>query len=72
MQEHAITEAIFLEVTFLKSHFRPLFLYFRLFNRVDSKQIFHIKVCRRLDLNRGPLVYEVTALPTESQPLPNK
>ena len=36
---------------------RPFFLYFRLFNTW-------------LDLNRGPLESEATALPTESQPLP--
>ena len=29
-----------------KGHYRPLFLYFRLFNTVDSKQMFHVKVCR--------------------------
>ena len=56
---------------FLKmGHYRPLFLYFRLFNTVDSKQMFHIKACWWLDLNRGPLVSEATALPTEPQPLP--
>ena len=30
-----------------------------------------INFCRWLDSNRGPLVLEVTALPTEPQPLPN-
>ena len=50
-------------------HFRPLFLYFRLFDTVDSKQMFN-KFCQWLDLNRGPLVSEATALPTEPQPLP--
>ena len=50
-------------------HYRPLFLYFRLFNTVDSRQMFHIKVCRWLDLNCGPPVSEATALPTEPQPL---
>ena len=30
-----------------------------------------INFCRRLDSNRGPLGLEVTALPTEPQPLPN-
>ena len=44
------------------------FLYFRLFNTVDSKQMFN-KFCRWLDSNRGPLVLEATALPTEPQPL---
>ena len=29
------------------------------------------KFCRWLDSNRGPLVLEATALPTEPQPLPN-
>ena len=45
------------------------FLYFRLFNIVDSKQMFN-KFCQWLDSNRGPLVSEATALPTEPQPLP--
>ena len=53
--------------------FRLFFLkvghYFRLFNTVASTQMFHIKVCRWLDSNRGPLVSEATALPTEPQPL---
>ena len=44
------------------------FVYFRLFNTVASTQMFHIKVCRWLDSNRGPLVSEATALPTEPQP----
>ena len=51
-------------------HSRSLFVYFRLFNTVASTQMFHIKVCRWLDSNRGPLVSEATALPTEPQPLP--
>ena len=32
--------------------------------------MFHIKVWRWLDSNRGPLLSEATALPTEPQPLP--
>ena len=51
---------------------QPLFLYFCLFNTVDSKQMFHIKVCQCLDLNRGPLVSEAVALPIEPQSLPKK
>ena len=31
--------------------------------------MFFKKICRRLDSNRGPLVSEATALPTELQPL---
>ena len=50
-------------------HFRPFFLYLRLFNSTDSKQMFN-KFCRWLDSNRGPLILEATALPTEPQPLP--
>ena len=46
-----------------------LFLYFRLFKTVDSKQMFHIKVCQWLDSNCGPLVLEATSLPTKPQPL---
>ena len=48
-------------------HSRPLFLYFRLFDLqlVD-------KVCRCWDSNRGSLVSEATALPTEPPPLPGQ
>ena len=42
----------------------------RLFNTVESKLIFHRKVCQLLYSNRRPLVLEATALPTEPQPLP--
>ena len=48
-------------------HSRPLF-YFCLFNTADNKQMFSLKVCQWLDSNCGPLVSEVTALPTEPQP----
>ena len=50
---------------FLKGHSRPLFIYFRLFN---TAQYFF---CQWLDSNRRPLALEVTALPTEPQPLPS-
>ena len=50
-------------------HSRPLFLYFRLFNIVDSKML-NIMFCWWLNLNREPLELEVTTLPTEPQPLP--
>ena len=50
------------------------FFYFRLFNTiqltVDNKC--SIKFCRCLESNRGPLIPEATALPTEPQPLPKK
>ena len=49
-------------------HSRPLFIYFCLFNTVDSKQKFADDY---LDSNRGPLVLEEATLPTEPQPLPN-
>ena len=49
-------------------HSRPLFIYFRLFNTVDKNKC-SIKFCRWLELNRGPLVSNATALPTEPQPL---
>ena len=59
---------------FLKKWAIPglFFLYFRLFNtqlRVYKCSIL-INFCRWLDSNRGPLVSEATALPTEPQPLP--
>ena len=44
-------------------HQWTLFLYFRLFNTVDRKLMFYIKVCRCLDANYGPLESETTALP---------
>ena len=49
-------------------HSRPL----QFFNRVDSKQIFNIKVWPSLDSNHGPLMSEATALPTAPQPLPQE
>ena len=59
---------------FLKKmgHSRPLFLYFRLFNTQLTvyKCSILINFCRWLNSNRGPLVSEATALPTERQPLP--
>ena len=51
-------------------HFQPLFLYFRLFNTVDSK-MFNIFFCQWPDSNSGPLKLEATAVPTEPQPLPD-
>ena len=55
---------------FLKIGFsQPLFLYFRLFNTVDRKQMFCKKVYRWLDSNCGPVESETTALPTEHQSL---
>ena len=45
------------------------FIYFRLFNTVDNKQMLN-KICRWLESNRGPLVSKASALPTEPQPLP--
>ena len=61
---------VFLWIFFLKmAHSRTLFLYFRLFNTVDSKQMLD-KACWWLDSNCRSLVSEATALPTEPQPLP--
>ena len=47
-------------------------LFFSLFSSFQQLivNMFIIKSCRWLDLNYGPLVSEVTALPTEPQPLP--
>ena len=50
-------------------HSQPLFLYFRLFNTVDSK-MFNINFSQCRDSNCRPLDLEATALPTEPQPLP--
>ena len=56
--------------TFLNGPFPAFFLYFCLFNTVDSKCQF--KFCQWLNSNCGPLESEATALPTEAQPLPEK
>ena len=53
-------------------HFRPIFLYFRLYNTADNKQMFYIKVCKWLDMIQGPQVLEATVPPNEPQPLPTK
>ena len=45
-----------------------LFLF--LFFTVESKQMFHIKLCQRRESNGGPLGSETTTLPTEPLPLP--
>ena len=49
----------------------PLFFYFRLFNTMQlTVNKYSMKICQCLDSNRGPLLSETTALPTETQPLP--
>ena len=50
-------------------HSQSLFLYFRLFNTLEIKQMFNIKICQGLDSNCGPLGSEATTLPTEPQHL---
>ena len=72
-RNHGATAAAPIWSNFLKNGpFPASYLYFHLFNTVDNKQMFYIKVCRWLDSNRGPLVSDVTALPTEPQPLPKR
>ena len=46
------------------------FIYFRLFNAVDSRQTFNINFANDWIFNHRPLVLEVTSLPTEPQPMP--
>ena len=46
----------------------PFYLYFCLFSTVDRHVQY--KFCRWMDLNRGPLVLDATAPPTEPQPMP--
>ena len=48
---------------------RPLFLYFYLFNTVDSK-MFNINFLPMTGFELQTLESEATALPTEPQPLP--
>ena len=59
---------------FFKWAIHGLFLfYFRLFNTIQlTINKCSMKICRCLDSNRGPLVLEATALPTEPQPLPKR
>ena len=56
---------------FQMGYSRPLFLYFHLYNSVDSK-MFNINFCRWVDSDRRPLELEATTLPTEPQPLTTK
>ena len=62
------------KLLFLKRAIPGLFFFiFRLFNTqliVYNNCSILINFCRWLDSNRGPLVSEATALPTEPQPLP--
>ena len=48
----------------------PIFLYFYLFNRVDSKQMFNANIVDAWIWTAEPLVFKATALTTEPQPLP--
>ena len=61
---------------FKMGHSRPLFLYFRLFNTqltVNKCSIYRkIIFCRWLDSNRGHLVSEAAALPTQPHHCPIK
>ena len=50
-------------------HSRPLFLYFRLFYKQITVNMFN-KSSRWLDSNPGPLVLEANTLSTVPQPLP--
>ena len=52
-------------------HSRPLF-YFRLFNTVDSKQMFFIKVCQWLISNHGRWCWKQPLYQLSPQPLPNE
>ena len=52
-------------------HSGLFFFYFRLFDTLQlTVTKCSLKICQCLDSNRGPLVSEATALPTEPQPLP--
>ena len=56
------TDKLVLQYFLKMGHSRPLFLYFRLFNTVGSKQMFIWNVCQWLDLNLRPLVSEANPL----------
>ena len=55
---------------FVMGHSRPLYPLFLYFLYIDSKSMF-FKIFWWLDSNHGPLLSEVTALPTEPQRLHN-
>ena len=50
-------------------HSLPLFLYIRIFNKVDNKNC-SLKIHRWRDSNSGSLMLKATTLTTEPQPLP--
>ena len=61
-----------ISVVFLRGAIPGLFFFIFVFSIVQLvDKILLIKFCRCLDSNRGSLVSEVTALPTEPQPLTN-
>ena len=72
VQKHLIDELGNLSFNQQKFKLPILSLYFILFNSVESKFMFHLKICHWLDANCRPLVLEATALPTEPQPQPHK
>ena len=57
------------ESYFLKEPFPASIFFIFVFSIQSIVNKFQYKFCRWLDLNRGPLVSEATALPTEPQPL---
>ena len=50
-------------------HLQPPFRLFSYFKTVANKQILYLKLCLWVDSNRGPLMSEATATPTDPQPL---
>ena len=55
---------------FKMGHSQPLYYLFSSFPQL-TVNIFRIKFCQRLDLNRRPLILEAITMSTESQPLPH-
>ena len=53
-------------------HSRPLFFFIFVFSIQLTVKIVQYQFCRWLDSNRGPLMLQATALPTEPQPLPGR
>ena len=60
------------EFLFFKKAIPGLFSFIFIFSRVNSKSVFCLKFYWWLASNRRPLASEVTALPTEPQPLPQR
>ena len=73
MHIRGLTKCFFKKVfVFINGLFSASFSLFLSFQYSWQETNIQYKFCRWLDLTRGPLVSEATAVPTEPQPLPKK